>query len=94
MVRKGGLGGSAAAVSGVQPMLRRPQDGTQIERVFSRKKAQNAQKGNPFLSFSRPALGSAKADAPLRGNPQSLRAGGRSGPEAAIASPPAFVRLP
>jgi hypothetical protein len=51
MRRNGGLGRSAAAESGAPPTLRGPQDGTQIERVFSRKKAQNAQKGNPFLSL-------------------------------------------
>jgi hypothetical protein len=45
MRRKGGLGPSTAAESDVQPILRRPQHGTQIERVFSRKKAQNAQNG-------------------------------------------------
>jgi hypothetical protein len=56
MRRNGGLGRSAAALSGVQPVLRRPQDGTQIERVFGRKKAQNLL-SEPFAAF--------------RGNPQS-----------------------
>jgi hypothetical protein len=53
MRRQGGLGRSTAPESGVQPILRRPQDGTQIERAFSRKNAQNSQNGNPFLSLVR-----------------------------------------
>jgi hypothetical protein len=61
MRRNGGLGRSAAAVCGVQPMLRRPQDGTRIERTFSRKKAQNAQQGNAFFETFEPLCGNQKS---------------------------------
>ena len=46
MRRNGGLGRSGRRNPGSGLHSRGPQDGTKIERAFSRKKAQNAQKGN------------------------------------------------